>query len=180
MAQPAPRARAKANRTKSKPRDGRLERRSAVKLDANLSYRMSIITFLIGKLTQELYTVENLNSHEWKVLSVLNSFAPLPASEIARWVTLDRAAISRAVRRLLELGLATRFLSENDGRTVDIIPTAHGTQTYLRMTKKMSALQESILADLTEQEIDEFFAKLDAIEHRVRERLGPSAHLPPL
>src|SRR4051794_16385906 len=91
-------ARPKAGRAAAKAKA------SPLALEANLSYRLSILNFLMGKATQRIYTAEGLSSHEWKVLSVLHRFAPMPAFEIAKWVTLDKAAISRAVRQLRDKG----------------------------------------------------------------------------
>src|SRR3546814_6312609 len=65
--------------------------------------RLSMLNFLMVKATARIYTSKNLNAHQWKVLSVLYAHPPMPASDILKWVTLDKAAISRAVQQLQRL-----------------------------------------------------------------------------
>jgi DNA-binding MarR family transcriptional regulator len=148
-------------------------RQAPLDLEANLSYRLSILNFLMGKATQRIYTAEDLTSHQWKVLSVLHRFAPMPAFEIARWVTLDKAAISRAVRQLRDKGLADRRPDGGNGRAIDIMLTPKGARLYERMTVETAALQRSLLAGAGKNA--RLFAAIDDIEARLRSKLG----LPP-
>src|SRR5262249_49687342 len=79
-------------------------------LDTNLSYRLSILHSLLGKLTTGIYTSRGLTTHQWKVMSILYNWPPMPAVRITGLVTLDKAAISRGVAGLLKLKLARRYL----------------------------------------------------------------------
>jgi DNA-binding MarR family transcriptional regulator len=163
----------KAAPTGSKPRSSASKAKSAaLALEANLSYRLSILTFLMGKATQRIYTAEDLTSHQWKVLSVLHRFAPMPAFEIAKWVTLDKAAISRAVRQLRDRGLADRKLQGDDARTVDVLLTAKGARVYERMTQQTAELQKRLLAGTGAEETAQFFRLFEEIEARLRKELG--------
>ena len=156
-----------------KPRsNGAKAQSAALLLEANLSYRLSILNFLMGKATQRVYTAEGLTSHQWKVLSVLHRFAPMPAFEIAKWVTLDKAAISRAVRQLRDHGLADRKLQGDDARTVDVLLTAKGARVYQRMTQQTAALQKRLLAGTGAEEAALFFRLFGEIEKRLREELA--------
>jgi DNA-binding MarR family transcriptional regulator len=178
----SPTASAAASRAK-KPAAVRPKARSAaakpkaatLALEANLSYRLSILNFLMGKATQRIYTAEGLSSHEWKVLSVLHRFAPMPAFEIAKWVTLDKAAISRAVRQLRDKGLADRKLHGADARTVDIVLTVKGARLYERMTHETAELQKRLMVGTGAEQQAQFFALVEKVEIRLREELG----LPP-
>lgn len=157
----------------SKPRSNASKAKSAaLALEANLSYRLSILNFLMGKATQRIYTAEDLTSHQWKVMSVLHRFAPMPAFEIAKWVTLDKAAISRAVRQLRDRGLADRKLQGDDARTVDVLLTAKGARVYERMTQQTAELQKRLLAGTGGEEAAQFFQLFEEIEARLRKELG--------
>ncbi len=79
-------------------------------LHANLSYRLSVVGFLLGRQTAQIYARHGLAVQQWKVLSVLFHHAPMTAVEIERWVTLDKSAISRAVAQLRRAGLVERRL----------------------------------------------------------------------
>jgi DNA-binding MarR family transcriptional regulator len=152
----------------------------ALALEANLSYRLSILNFLMGKATQRIYVAEGLTSHQWKILSVLHRFAPIAAVDIAKWVTLDKAAISRAIRQLCDAGLADRKLEGSDARVVNVALTAKGARVYERMTHETAKLQGRLLVDATTEEAASFFSRIENIEHKLRDELGlaPSARKP--
>jgi hypothetical protein len=82
-------------------------------------------------------------AHQWKVMSVLYGVATMPAFEVAKYVTLDKAAISRAVRQLLELGFAERALRQSDARRIDVSLTRKGRACYARMAAQIARLQET-------------------------------------
>jgi DNA-binding MarR family transcriptional regulator len=166
----------KAAPTGPKPRsNGTKAKAATLALEANLSYRLSILNFLMGKATQRIYTAEDLTSHQWKVLSVLHRFAPMPAFEIAKWVTLDKAAISRAVRQLRDRGLADRKLQRDDARTVDVLLTPKGARVYERMTQQTADLQKRLIAGTSAEETAKFFRLFGEIEARLRQELGLAA-----
>jgi DNA-binding MarR family transcriptional regulator len=141
---------------------------SRLKFERNLSYRVSMLNFLMGKVTKEIYNAQGLTSHQWKVLSVVDAFAPIPAYEIAKWVTLDKAAISRAVRQLRDLRLVDLRPHATDARIIDIVMTKKGTQTYATMNKHASKLQARLLGGLSAERQALFFSILDEIEARLR------------
>jgi DNA-binding MarR family transcriptional regulator len=142
-------------------------------LKDNLSYRLSILGFLMGRLTNKIYTAEGLRSQEWKVLSVVNSFGPLAPTEIGNWVTLDKAAISRALRELCRLGHVERHLSRTDGRSITISITETGRQVYARMTERTAQLQKRLFSGSNAAEIRAFFTQIDALEAHLRDEIEP-------
>jgi DNA-binding MarR family transcriptional regulator len=139
-----------------------------MKFERNLSYRLSMLNFLMGKVTKDIYTAQGLSSHQWKVLSVLDAFAPMPAYEIAKWVTLDKAAISRAVRQLRDLRLVDNRPHATDARIIDLVLTKKGAQTYADMNKHASKLQARLFAGWSAEKLGLFFTVLDDIETRLR------------
>ncbi|MBL0419325.1 winged helix-turn-helix transcriptional regulator [Ramlibacter sp. AW1] len=134
----------------------------------NLSYRLSMLHFLIGRRIAEAYGAEGLTTHQWKVLSVVCEFAPLAASEVERWVTLDKSAISRAVKSLVEKKLITRRVSAADGRTIDLLPTASGRTRNARIAQQVSQLQDALLERLPKRDTERLFAALDQLEQELR------------
>lgn len=135
----------------------------------NLSYRLSMLHFLIGRRAAEVYGAEGLTTHQWKVLSVVCELAPLPASEVERWVTLDKSAISRAVKALVEGGLVSRQLSAHDGRTIDLLPTAAGRACNGRIARQMKKFQADLLARLPKRDAERLFGVLDRLERELRQ-----------
>ncbi len=138
--------------------------------DHNLSYRLSILNTLLGKATAEIYGAENLTSHQWKVMSVICNFSPIPASDILRWVTLDKSAISRAVRKLQALGLIERRLSNSDARITHLLPTRKGLNMNKRIAEQITALQSSLFGSTPDAAVRSLFETFDRLESQLRQR----------
>lgn len=135
----------------------------------NLSYRLTVLYTTMVKTTAAVYAEEELTSNQWKVMSVLYHFAPMPASVILKWSTLDKATISRTIQSLSRQGLVSRQLNASDARTVDVQLTARGRDKYARMGSRIKTLQERLFQDLSGREVQALFATLDRIEQRLLE-----------
>ena len=97
-------------------------------------------------------------------MTTLAHFGPLPSGDIGHYVTLDRVAVSRALARLIDLGLATRTENPADQRmfTVDLTPRA--ARIYDRMTAQSLEIEETILATLDQDEVRELLRLIDKVE----------------
>jgi DNA-binding MarR family transcriptional regulator len=141
-------------------------------LNENFSYRLSMLNFLMGKETAAIYEARGLTVHQWKVLSVLYNFAPISAAEVTERVTLDKAAVSRAVRQLQHLGLIKRSLQRADARKVDITLTAKGRTVYAAMASEIRDLQNKLFEALTKTEVRAIFSAIEKLELTLREHAG--------
>jgi DNA-binding MarR family transcriptional regulator len=137
-------------------------------LNTNLSYRISILHSLLGKLTTGIYASRGLTSHQWKVLSILYNWPPMPAVRITSLVTLDKAAISRGVAGLLKQKLAHRYLDDASGM-IFVALTDRGRSTYRAMALEMAHLQRDLFGGVGAAKQKAFFAILGEIEHALRE-----------
>ncbi len=130
-----------------------------------LPYRITSLAALIRRAFVNIYRDDpGLNEPEWKVMTTLAHFGPLPSGDVGHYVTLDRVAVSRALARLIKLGLATRKNNLADQRmfTVDLTPRA--ARLYDRMTAQALAIEEPILATLDHDEVRALLALLDKVE----------------
>lgn len=143
-----------------------------LKLQDNFSYRLSMLNFQMGKVTQGVYRPAGLTSHQWKVLSVLYAVGPMPASQIALWVTFDKAAISRAVHQLRKVGLAERKVRESDRRSLDIGLTRKGRDLYSGMARHMARIQARLFEGIDTEQIETLFNLFNILEARLNEELG--------
>jgi DNA-binding MarR family transcriptional regulator len=141
-------------------------------LELNFSYRISILHALIGRQTTGIYMSRGLTSHQWKVLSVLYRRPPISASRITELVTLDKAAISRAVIGLLELGFIDRTLDPMSG-SIFVILKDSGRDLYVEMMHEMQAIQTKIFAGLSAKAQRDLFASLDQVEQSLRNAAEP-------
>ena len=128
-------------------------------------YRITTVAALVRRELSKIYRDDpGLNEPEWKVMTTLAHFGPLPSGDIGHYITLDRVAVSRALTRLIELGLATRTENLADQRmfTVDLTPRA--ARIYDRMTAQALGIEETILAALDQTEVRELLRLLDKVE----------------
>jgi DNA-binding MarR family transcriptional regulator len=143
----------------------------------NLHYRLSMLTFLIGKATLPILVAHGISNHQWKVLGALYKIAPATAQQLTGLVTLDKSAVSRAVASLLELELIRRKSIAADGRTMHLFLTPRGKALYRRVEAELSAVQAAITADIHADGMSFLFASLDSIETRLKAAISaqPSA-----
>src|SRR5262245_14644935 len=134
-----------------------------LKLESNMAYRLSLLNFLVNKATARIYGAAGLSTHQWKVMSVLNAYEPMTALDIAQWVTLDKAAISRAIQLLLQQGLVERSLHATDARMVNVKMTREGRRVYADVGRKLATLQAKLLEDVTEEQERALFDVLKSV-----------------
>lgn len=144
-----------------------LARAGSLRLDLPnyVPYRITSLAALVRRALADIYKDDpGLNEPEWKVMTALAHFGPLASGDIGTYVTMDRVAVSRALARLLELGLATRTEHTADQRmfTVDLTPRA--AQIYDRMAAQALELEEPILEALDQNEVRELLRLLDKVE----------------
>jgi DNA-binding MarR family transcriptional regulator len=145
-----------------------------LRLEANIFFRTSILSFLLGKVASRFYQREGLSSHEWKVMGVLHRFGTMPASDIAAWVTFDKAAISRAVRRLHERGAIRKTRRAGSARVTDLAFTPSGLASYRRIGRAIAATQEVLFEGMPPAAQAALFATFDTLEQRARAILAAS------
>jgi DNA-binding MarR family transcriptional regulator len=143
----------------------------AAPLPLNLSYRLSYLSFLMNRTTYPLLAAHGLTNQQWKVLSVLRQLTPATAQEITHWVTLDKSAVSRTVRSLLEHNLITRKLHSQDARHVHLFVTPKGNALYRRLSMQLAAVQAEVMQDVSAPARAVLFKALRKVEERLWARL---------
>jgi DNA-binding MarR family transcriptional regulator len=142
---------------------------SGTSLERNVSYNLSLLSFFMGKAASNIYGARGLTNGQWKVLSVLVAFGPMAPVDVGRHVTLDKAAISRAVRQLSELGLTNYRDRLDDGRSVEVLVTAKGRRTYAAMNAEMAELQRRAFAGIGRETEQAFFGVAEMLLANLRE-----------
>jgi DNA-binding MarR family transcriptional regulator len=140
-------------------------------LPLNLSYRLSYLSFLMNRTTYPVLAAHGLSNQQWKVLSVLCQLTPATAQEITHWVTLDKSAVSRTVRSLLERNLITRKLHSQDARHVHLFVTPKGNALYRRLSMQLAAVQAEVMQDVSAPARAVLFKALRKVEERLWARL---------
>jgi DNA-binding MarR family transcriptional regulator len=78
----------------------------------------------------------NLQIFDLKLLGTLNQLGPMPQADLAARLDIDKAAVSRSVKRLTELGFVNREPDPNDGRAYLLRPSAEGAARYQEVSQR--------------------------------------------
>jgi DNA-binding MarR family transcriptional regulator len=154
-----------AQMTKSRRRKGISQGRLRLDLPNFVPYRITTLAALIRRAFAEIYREDpGLNEPEWKVMTTLAHYGPLPSDDIGHYVTLDRVAVSRALARLIALRLAKRATNMADRRTFVVDLTPRAARVYDRMAADALAVEEQVLTALTEGEVRTLLGLIDKVE----------------
>ncbi len=102
-----------------------------LELERFLPYRLSVLSNQVSRGIAETYAGRfGLGVTEWRVIAILGRYPDLTATEVAERAAMDKVAVSRAVRRLLESGLLERRESDADRRTKHLCLSRSGTEVF--------------------------------------------------
>src|SRR5690554_1847707 len=86
-------------------------------LEHFLPYQLSVVSNTVSEGIAHTYQQDHdLSVIEWRIIAVLGRYPSLTASQIVQRTVMDKVAVSRAVKRLLERGLLKRNTHSSDRR----------------------------------------------------------------
>ncbi|MCB1389959.1 MAG: winged helix-turn-helix transcriptional regulator [Rhodobacteraceae bacterium] len=118
------------------------------------------LTFRLGRLHAKVIALAarlldesaGITMQQWRIFYLIDAFGPVTAAEIQRNMDVDKALISRTVRRMIDEGLLASTPSKTDGRAQVLDFTEQGRAVMERARPIMRARQQHILAAFTETE----------------------------
>jgi DNA-binding MarR family transcriptional regulator len=123
-------------------------------------YRIGYLAQLFtGPLYRELGARHNIGRQEWIVLFCCAYFEKLTAQEIGQMSGRAKANVSRAVNKLVQMGLLEREPNPADARSTQISLTASGRAVFDQTLKPFVEREAEMLSVLTEKEV----AQLDLL-----------------
>lgn len=124
-----------------------------IKLEEFLPYRLSVLANQVSQGIARTYSERfGLSITEWRVIAILGRFDNIPASMVAEHSAMDKVAISRAVRRLLDLKLIQRRDGHEDRRAKPLALTRSGHRVYEAIAPAALEFEARLLAALTAAE----------------------------
>lgn len=130
----------------------------------HLPYRLLLLARMIDRETaRQLQTRFGLALAEWRLLAIATALGPCSASEIGAAGEIDRAEISRALRRLEAAGLMQREADPAHRKRRIITPTGAGKALYRDISKERRAFFRAILSGLDGAERAQVDASLENI-----------------
>jgi DNA-binding MarR family transcriptional regulator len=138
-----------------------------LRLDRRTSYRFSIIARRQTRCLAEMHSARfGLSVNGWKLLSVIEYFGPLSATEAGAHTSLEPAKVTRGIDMLAEQGLVLRREDAADRRRTILSLSAKGRRIHDRIEQVSRALERELLSVLTSAEREMLYLVLDKLERR--------------
>jgi len=146
---------------------------SSLELVDFFPYQLSVVANRVSQSIARIFKEKfDLQIPEWRILVTLYSVDEMSFAEVTEKTSMDKTRVSRAQRRMIDLGLITAEVDEADKRKVnltltdkgrdicrEIIPEAKARDAWLQevISKEEQEQLESIMAKLFErtQELNE-------------------------
>jgi DNA-binding MarR family transcriptional regulator len=142
---------------------------TATPLDRFMLYNLSLLAAKVaGSIAVEYQRAAGLALPEARVMTVLGSLSPVSSNAVVHHTSMDKATVSRAIVRLIRLGLVTRTADPRDRRLVVLGFTPKGRRTHAKLTETARAWQAWLVAGLPSTEQERFNRTLLRLLDRVR------------
>ncbi len=121
-----------------------------------LPYRLSVLTNTVSEgLARRYRDLHPLSVTEWRIMAVLGRFPGLVASEVCQRTAMDKVAISRGVRSLMERGLLERRQDRSDRRRRRLyIAPGHGDRVLREVVPVAQHYERQLLESLDADEFE--------------------------
>lgn len=123
----------------------------------------------IGSLFEKRYGIQ---IPEWRILMALHSCGPLAPNEVVEHTSMDKVRVSRAQRRLVELGLVAARDDPRDGRRLMLFLTRKGSgmcAAIIPAARETEAWFLSVLSARERQALDKALSRLLARSQQQQE-----------
>ena len=140
----------------------------AFALERFTPFRLSVLANRMTRSVARIYMQRyKLSAPDWRTLAVLGRFGAMSANSVVERTAMDKVRVSRSVSRLLLLGFITRRTDPEDRRRAILDLTPAGLGVYRQIVPRALAVEEELLAVLTEEERTALEATLTKLENRV-------------
>ncbi len=136
--------------TKTKPEPSKLE------LVEFFPYQLSVVANRVSQSIARIFKEKfDLQIPEWRILVTLYAVDEMSFADVTEKTSMDKTRVSRAQRRMIDLGLITAEVDEADKRKVNLSLTDKGREICREIIPEAKArdawLQEVISKEEQEQ-----------------------------
>lgn len=123
----------------------------------------------------KLRNLTKLDLREVRVLIHVGSYMPIKAADIAYQCRLDSYTVSRAVKKLLALGLMRTHKDEVKKNVKNLYLNDEGKVLYQKLTSAMKERAKQLESIFSNDEIEILFNMLERIEYKAETFLAEQA-----
>lgn len=147
----------------------------ALRLSEYLPYRLAMTSNRVSRMVARAYRARfGLSIWEWRTLAILGEGRSITAQDLADVAAMDKVAVSRAVKNLVERGLVERVVHEGDGRSRLLHLTTAGKGVYQDVVPMARAAEGRLLERLSTGEREQLVRLLEKVRVSAEEVLDQS------
>lgn len=162
---PVPAAAPKSNARRASVRRAKLG--PVGRLEDFIPFKLAVVANRISQSIGHLFETRfNIQIPEWRVLMVLYAYGQLPFYELVARTSMDKARVSRAQRRLVDLGMITTAADASDARKLLLSITEAGSRICTQILPAAAAREAWFLEALSDEEHRQFDLILDKLMAR--------------
>jgi DNA-binding MarR family transcriptional regulator len=140
------------------------------RLEDFIPFKLAVVANRVSQSIGHLFESEfNIQIPEWRILMALYAYGALPFHEVVARTSMDKARVSRAQRRLIDLGLVKAADDPHDGRKVILSITAGGSRVCGEILPMAAAREAWYLGALSGEEHRQLDVILDKLMLRSQE-----------
>jgi DNA-binding MarR family transcriptional regulator len=129
-----------------------------------ITYKVGLLGKLLDRRSMPWFAARfDLTIAEWRILTFLYAQPSATAKSLAGQCNVDKAEVSRALAALTRRGYASRRPDPRDGRSTLFRITAKGRAQHRRIMPFRQAVQDELVACLTQDELEAVNSALDKL-----------------
>lgn len=138
-------------------------------LDDFTPHRMAVVANRMSQSIGRLFETRfNLQIPDWRILMVLYAYGRLAFNDVVERTSMDKARVSRAHRRLTDLGLLATAADPKDGRRLILALTDKGAKICGEVLPEAARTEAWLLEALEPDERRQLAGILDKLMARTR------------
>ncbi len=134
-----------------------------LRLDNYWPYQISVLADRIARRTSTIVKAHGLNLSQWRVMAAIGEVPGRSSVDVVTLTPMDKGIVSRATKALLELGLARREASQEDGRISHLYLTEKGRALYGTVVPQVEAILQRATENLSSAEQNRLSESLGAL-----------------
>ena len=140
------------------------------RLEDFIPYKLSVVANRVSQSVGRLFESEfNIQIPEWRILMALYAYGSLVFNEVVDRTSMDKARVSRAQRRLADIGMIATTDDPGDRRKLILALTAKGRKICTDILPKAAEREQWFLTVLTHAEHRQLDVILDKLMQRSQE-----------
>ncbi len=140
------------------------------RLEDFIPHKLAVVANRVSQSVGRLFEADfNIQMPEWRILMVLYAYGILVFNEVVERTSMDKARVSRAQRRLADLGMIVTTSDPSDRRKLILALTPRGRKMCADILPKAAEREQWFLTVLTHAEHRQLDLILDKLMQRSQE-----------